>query len=329
MKTRIVLILIAIVTILCWLIPETSWSQLPIDIKRSNELTRIAVRLFQEHKFDRAKEQLAKALQLNPKNILAHELSAFLYYQEHNFQRAKKHAKLAIQFNEKAPRAHYVIGMINFQQGNYDLARIHLKQAVGSLKDPEYRSRAKNILEKISEKSKNKNLTEMEKKRKVPDQVVQVQTQQLEYKPYVAVFPFEDANAKTEQTKLGQTLTEMLITALIQTDKFTVMERVQLEKILTEQSLSQAGIIDIETAVEVGKLSGLAGVVMGSISQLKTSIEADARLIDVETGKALTAANAMVTNVDDIRSLANSLAKQLAAKSYLIVSEPDTIDAKY
>lgn len=124
-------------------------------------------------------------------------------------------------------------------------------------------------------------------------------------------------------TKLGQSLTEMLITALIQTGRFTVIERVQLDKIISEQALGQTGLIDTETAIEIGKLSGLAGIVVGSLTQLKSALEADARLINGVSGEALAAANSRVSNLDDTRQLAVDLANQLAAKADLLVSPAD------
>jgi TolB-like protein len=328
MKTRVYFIFVATIMLICWTIPDASWSQIGVRIKRSNELTRSASLLFQQQKIDEAKEQLSQAIRLNPKNVIAHELLALVYYQEHNFQEAKNQANIAIKLNKKSPKALYVLGMINFQQGNNELARTQLKLAVNSLKEPEYRQRAKNMLEKMRENTREKRPGVSKSDLPSREEITETPIQEVDYKPYIAVFPFEDANARTEFTKLGQSLTEMLITSLINEDKFNVMERVQLEKILKEQSLSQTGVIDAETAIEVGKLSGLEAVVVGSISQLKTSIEADARLIEVETGKALAAASSSVNRVDDIRGLANDLASQLSAKAHLIVPEADTTKVK-
>ncbi|UCE06161.1 MAG: hypothetical protein JSW07_21695 [bacterium] len=328
MKTKVYLIFMVVIIVIFGTIPDNSWSQPPMRVKRSNELTRSAFQLFKAQKVDRAREQVNQALRFNRKNFLAHELLALIYYQEHNFAEAKKHAKMAHEFNKRSPRALYDLGMNNFQQGNHDLARSQLKLAIDSLKEPEYRQRAKNILENLRNNVREKQPTHVRTNLLPRDEVAEIPIQEIDYKPYIAVFPFEDANARTEVAKLGQTLTEMLITALIQGNRFSVMERVQLEKILEEQSLTQTGVIDVETAIEVGKLSGLEGVIVGSISQLKTSIEADARLIEVETGKALAAASSNVNNVDDIRGLANNLARQLSAKAYLIAPEADTTEVK-
>ncbi len=310
------------------IITDTSWSQVSVRIKRSNELTRSAFQLFQSQKIDRAKEHVNQAIRLNPKNVLAQELLALIFYQQNNFQQAKKHAKIATELNKKSPRALFVLGVINFQQGNHDLARSQLKLAVNSLKEPEYRQQAKNILVKLRENVKKKQPARVRTNLPSKNEAARAAISEIDYKPYIAVFPFEDAKAWSEVTKLGQTLTEMLITALIQGDRFNVMERVQLEKILQEQSLTQTGVIDAETAIEVGKLSGLEGVIVGSISQLKNSIEADARLIEVETGRALAAASSNINNVDDIRGLANNLARQLSTKAFLIAPETDSTKIK-
>ena len=328
MKTRDIFKIMIAIILIYMMMPESSFSQVGVRVKRSNELTRSAFKLFKEQKIVRAKEQVNQAIRLNPKNVLAHELKALIFYQEQNYQAAKKQAKIASELNKKSPRALFVLGMTNYQQGNHELARSQLKSAIDSLKEPEYRQRAKNILLKLNENVKEERPVNVREKLALKKKISALSNQEVDYKPFIAVFPFEDANARTEVTKLGQSLTEMLITALIQANRYNVMERVQLESIMKEQSLSQTGVIDTETAVEVGKLSGLEGIVVGSISQLKSSIEADARLIEVETGKALAAASANVNHVDDIRGLANNLARQLSTKAYLIVPEADSTKVK-
>ncbi|MCI0494417.1 tetratricopeptide repeat protein [candidate division KSB1 bacterium] len=327
MRARLFITVMILAILISVVIPGQSWSQLPVRIKRSNDLTQSAVSSIKEKQFDRAKDQLTRAIRLNPKNVLANELAALIFYKENDFANAKKHAKVAYDMNKNSPRALYVLGALNYQQGDEDLARTQLEQSVKSLKDPEERQRAGKLLEKIRANTKDR-VSTIKSKIEPEPKPAEASSDDLAYKPYIAAFPFSDANARTEQTKLGQTLTEMLITALIQDDKFSVMERVQLEKILQEQSLGQTGTIDAETAVEVGKLSGLEAIVVGSISQLKTAIEADARLIEVETGKALTAASGKVNSIDDLRDLANKLSKQLSAKAYLFAPEADSTKMK-
>lgn len=327
MRTKFFMGIMITALLISMVASEPSWSQLPVRIKRSNDLTQSALTSIKQKQFDQAQNQLTRAIQLNPDNVLAHELAALIFYKENKLEKAKNHAKKAYELNKNSSRALYVLGMLNYQQGEETMAKEQLEQSMRSLKDPEERQRAGKLLEKIRANVKDRASHVKPTSDPMP-QPASGTSEDVAYKPYIAAFPMDDTNARTERTRLGQTLTEMLITALIQDNKFTVMERVQLEKILTEQSLGQAGVIDAETAVEVGKLSGLEAVVVGSISQLKTAIEADARLIEVETGKALSAANGKVNSIDDLRDLANKLSQQLSAKAYLISPEADTTKTK-
>ena len=299
--------------------------------KRSLELTKKAISLYKYKQYDRAKDALLKAVKLDGKNVKAHEMLSLLYYQERNFTAARHHAKTALKLSQKSAGAYYVLGMISYQQGEEEKARFHLNQAVKFLKNPERRANAKNILEKLKTRLKDESRPSIRNKIKKLREERAVETQKSDYKPYIAVFNFKESNTRAADLELGTTLTEMLVTALVQSGKFTVMERIQLEKILQEQSLTQSGVIDAETAIKVGKLAGVEAVTLGSVSHLKTSIEADVRLINIKTAQAITAANGSIKNVDQLRNLANELAKKLAVNVNLIqpkTSNKDTSDTE-
>lgn len=306
------------VAILLLGLSPASWSQLQVRQKRSNQLTHSAVQLMKAQKLEQAQWQLDQALRLNPKNVLAHELMALINYQQQNYSLARKHANIALGYNAQSPRALSVLGLINYQQGNQQEAKKQLETSARALRDPEERQRVRAILQQL-----RANATE--KMDVLPTQAgLPADAEEVDYMPYIAVFSFDDANARSDQTKLGQSITEMMVTALIQENRFTVMERVQLEKILQEQSLQQSGALNVESAVEVGKLSGLEAVVIGSISQLRSTIEVDGRLIAVETGRAVAAASASVSNPDDLREAANQIARQLSARAHLLAPEADS-----
>ena len=302
-------------------------AQTPKQIKLSNQLTEEAIALYQAKKYDQAKKRLAKAIDLNPKNVKAHEMSALLFYRDGNYSAAAKHAQIAIEINPKSAAGYYVLGMVSYQKQDQQKASFHLNRALKLLKDPQKRSRAQNALDKLKKMAKNKPIRKFG--RKLINKPAEQGEGKPSYQPYVAVFTFDESNAAAQG--LGKTLSEMLITALIQGQSYQVMERMQLEKILQEQSLSLTGVIDEETALKVGKLAGLEAVILGSVSRLNNAVEADARLIDVQTGKALGAANDRVNNIEKMRDLAKSLAKKLAAfagKIEPLQTEVDSSKAK-
>jgi len=106
----------------------------------------------------------------------------------------------------------------------------------------------------------------------------------------IAVLPFE---SKGIGGALGQIdLLDKLVTGFVGINRFKVIERAQLEKILEEQKLGMTGIIDASTAAQIGKGIGVDGVVCGSITQGGNAVTIDARLIDTETAAIIVAKDA-------------------------------------
>jgi curli biogenesis system outer membrane secretion channel CsgG len=134
-------------------------------------------------------------------------------------------------------------------------------------------------------------------------------------RPHLAVFTFAETSAQQTVQGWGASLAEMLTTALINSGHYRIIERKQLEKVLEEQALGQSGALDSETAVVVGKLMSLDAIVIGSISALASTLEADARILDVETGEAIAAAHSRAASADDLRQMAEALAKDISQRA--------------
>ena len=107
----------------------------------------------------------------------------------------------------------------------------------------------------------------------------------------IAILPFENKNISGELASID--LLDKLITWFKETNRFDVVERSQLEKILEEQKLSLTGVISSATAVKVGKTMGVDAVVIGSWTRHARAVSVDARLVDTETAKVITAKEAM------------------------------------
>ncbi|MBL4608686.1 MAG: hypothetical protein JKY01_12775 [Pseudomonadales bacterium] len=102
-------------------------------------------------------------------------------------------------------------------------------------------------------------------------------------KPTIAVLDFD---SKSVEVTFGhrfvlmqpvETTTKMLssdlVTYLVKTNKFTVVERDRMKDILTEQEFSESGYISPKSAVKMGKLIGADYFVMGKIERLSAEIE--------------------------------------------------------
>ena len=115
-------------------------------------------------------------------------------------------------------------------------------------------------------------------------------------------------------------LSSELVTFLVKTNKFDVVERSRMKDILTEQEFSESGYISPETAVKLGKLIGADYFVMGKIEQFQAGVEnkkipyvdemqkqyegkitANVRIVDSRGGKIVTANKFIIEHEDKNR----------------------------
>ncbi len=120
----------------------------------------------------------------------------------------------------------------------------------------------------------------------------------------IAVLPFENKGASKD---LGEIVLDKLTTVLVNQNRFKVMERAQLNKILEEQKLGMSGILDAATAAKIGKGIGVDAIVMGSVVLTQNgSVSIDARVIDTESARIIIARDAY-TGSSDIQSVKNAV----------------------
>jgi len=90
--------------------------------------------------------------------------------------------------------------------------------------------------------------------------------------------------------RLTEKIQEQLLIAMVKRGT-KVVERSQLERVLREQKLNYSGLITLDTAKKVGQLLGANGIILGTASDMGDSISINARLVDLETGIAVTASS--------------------------------------
>ncbi len=84
----------------------------------------------------------------------------------------------------------------------------------------------------------------------------------------VAVFEFENnSNWSYFREGLGRAASDEMVTQLVNSGQFTVVERAQIEAVLGEQNFGQSGRVNPSTAAEVGKILGVQIVFLGSITK--------------------------------------------------------------
>jgi len=109
----------------------------------------------------------------------------------------------------------------------------------------------------------------------------------------VAVLDFQyHEGARSSGSTIVQ---ERLTTYLAETGKVEVIERNLIKKLLEERKLELTGVIDPQTTREVGKILGVSVVITGTLNDLpEKETEVNARAVETETGKIITAAKAEI-----------------------------------
>ncbi|NIS37824.1 hypothetical protein GWN91_01260 [Candidatus Saccharibacteria bacterium] len=64
---------------------------------------------------------------------------------------------------------------------------------------------------------------------------------------------------------VGSGIASIFISKLFKTKFYTLVERAELQQILSEHALNLSGAVDVETAVEAGQLLGVQGVIVGDV----------------------------------------------------------------
>lgn len=83
----------------------------------------------------------------------------------------------------------------------------------------------------------------------------------------IAVLPFKDKTASSPiKGDVGSMAVDQLTTLLVNTDRFSVIERERLDAVLAEQGLAGKGIVDAATAAQLGRVLGVDLIFTGAVT---------------------------------------------------------------
>jgi len=148
-------------------------------------------------------------------------------------------------------------------------------------------------------------------------------------KTKVAVLDFQLQGEGYETKDMGMIVAEWFITALVKEGRFDVVERALLQKILSEQQMSISGIIDENSATQLGKILGVKVIISGSVMKLQNVLEVNSRIIDVETASIIAAENVKSTASTNLQSLivqmSEKIIKNFPLEGYIVSRTGDTV----
>lgn len=128
----------------------------------------------------------------------------------------------------------------------------------------------------------------------------------------VSVLPFE---RQGELSPAANSFHDNLTDALVEEDRFQVVERNKLELILQEQKLSGTALIDRNTAIRLGKLVAAKAIITGSIIETRNGIEIVGRMIDTETSEIIDTED-VYDEIKDLQAVIK-MAKGMAIKFHM------------
>jgi TolB-like protein len=131
-------------------------------------------------------------------------------------------------------------------------------------------------------------------------------------KTKIAVLDFQMQGDQNSTKDMGKIVAEWLITGLVETGRFDVIERRLLEKLLEEQKLGVTGAIDPNSAAQLGKILGVKIIVSGTVTSLEGYTEINARLINVDSASIIAAEKVRASNAGKLRDLVAKITDKIA-----------------
>lgn len=126
---------------------------------------------------------------------------------------------------------------------------------------------------------------------------------------YIAVFDFE---VTTGDQGISRPLTDKVIYELSTSDRYEVIDRGNMNKILKEQKFQMTGCVAQECKVEAGQILGVGKIVSGSVGIVGKTYYLMLLLIDVKTGKVeLSAEDECRCEIDELLGSTKRLARKL------------------
>jgi uncharacterized protein (TIGR02145 family) len=144
----------------------------------------------------------------------------------------------------------------------------------------------------------------------------------------VAVLDFENTSGIAKYDGLGKAMSSMLITdieANVSPKRLQLVERSQIQKILTEQNFQASSAVDKSSSVKAGKLLGVKYLLVGDIYILNDVLVINARLTDTETGD-IKFSKKQEGKLVGWLTLKTNIAKDLASAISMPFTEPTIAD---
>jgi TolB-like protein len=140
-------------------------------------------------------------------------------------------------------------------------------------------------------------------------------------KERIAVLDFKTINLPAEKSRI---VSELIRTDLINTNKFIVIERSQVDMIFKEHGFASTGFTDESSAVKIGKILAAQKILIGTVMKVGDSIVVTCRVVDVEKGIADASAKVTADSEESLVSETGTLVASLTGEAVSVQSKAIT-----
>jgi len=130
-----------------------------------------------------------------------------------------------------------------------------------------------------------------------------------ENKLNIAVAEFEGRNVSAMDATV---VSDLLRTGLVNTEKFNVVDRANMQQILAEQKFQITGCTSQECAVQMGKLLNVQLIVTGAVTKLGGLYVVTAGMVEVGTSKIIKSGKVTSNSIEELVNKAEELDLVLA-----------------
>ncbi|XDD52452.1 FlgO family outer membrane protein [Leptospira sp. WS92.C1] len=99
----------------------------------------------------------------------------------------------------------------------------------------------------------------------------------------LAVFPL--LNDSGQVTVLGATISSQLLSQIGEPGKIVLVEKLQLGRLIDEQTFQKSGLVLSDKTLEIGKLSGVDLILLGTVQFNDQSFLLQTRIVSLQSGE--------------------------------------------
>jgi TolB-like protein len=223
----------------------------------------------------------------NPKDAgLATKVGIALFEQK-QYGRARDVLQSALALGEKNYTARVYLGLTYEELGQLDSARTQYTKAGGLTADARRQGEIQDRLTLLTRKELRSAAKEaIAKEASLSNQPVTENA--------VAVFPFRYVGSNADLAPVGRGLTQIMITDLAKVSRLKLLEREQVQALVDEMALTDAGKVDPANGARSGRMLRASRVLQGSVQDVpaRSQIRLDAAMVNATNASVVATGSA-------------------------------------